>query len=423
MLHFIHLSGARAGGVDQVDDDEMVLGRDAGCAVRFHPERDTAVSKRHAEVRRINGRYVLTDLDSRNGTYVNGRLVKEVFLRHGDVIRLGADGPQVKVDASGKAVTSILRAMRARRWRVVWIPVALMGLAGLAIGVILLTRVWGRTVQTIEEQKASLDGEIDALMAVLDDDPGGMDRLEDLASRYDRLVQLEAEASAVAARLQGVGGGDEDTPMDVQIRTVLGDFGEPTYRIPPSLRDAIRTRIGSWLGTAELDRTWCEIERHVPAMRPVLARYSFPEVLSFLPWVLSPGDTGGDAVGLWAIGSDEGRRLGLIDGDVDLREDPLESTEAIVEQLQQDLLALNTSSVLLATAARDPGLTSVVETLREEEQWTRGRRCVRFLWLAGLLDEDQRERIPRLVAAAVIGRHPDHYGLSRESCSFLDDPR
>jgi DNA-binding NtrC family response regulator len=43
----------------------------------------------HAELELVHGRYVLRDLDSRNGVFVNGRRVRESALAVGDVIRLG----------------------------------------------------------------------------------------------------------------------------------------------------------------------------------------------------------------------------------------------------------------------------------------------------------------------------------------------
>ena len=424
MLHFIHLSGARTGAVDDIDADELTLGRGNDCLVQFHPERDEAVSKHHARILLEGHRYLLKDL-SRNGTYVNGRLVKEVWLRQGDVVRLGADGPQLKVDFTGKEVKSVLRSMRRKRWRVLWVPVVLLIIAGLGFGGIYLKRMWGRTVQTIEDEKAVLDDEIDALVLVIEEEQGGLGNLDAIAARYDRLVGLETDVEAVATQLQVSRKGDDVPVMDRQVDEVLAAFGEPNYRIPKSFREAVRSRIGSWLGTHELEGIFCASETEMLAMRPVMARYSFPEVLAFLPWVLSGGQAQsqrGDQVGLWAIGPDEGRELGLIteDGE-DLRTDALRSTEAIAEQLQRDLQELSTSSVLLATVARDPAIAATVETLRERDAWTKGRRTARFLWMSRLLDEQAQERIPSLVAAAVIGRNPDHYGLNPENCRESDD--
>lgn len=59
-----------------------------------HPENDLvlgdrAVSRRHAQLRWRFGRFVLTDLGSRGGVFVNNLRIDECVLRPGDVIRLG----------------------------------------------------------------------------------------------------------------------------------------------------------------------------------------------------------------------------------------------------------------------------------------------------------------------------------------------
>ena len=53
-------------------DVALVLGRAADCDYRL---RDETVSRRHAEVRPEDGVWVIRDLDSTNGVYVNGRRV------------------------------------------------------------------------------------------------------------------------------------------------------------------------------------------------------------------------------------------------------------------------------------------------------------------------------------------------------------
>lgn len=50
---------------------------------------DSNVSRRHAELRNDGGRWVLVDLDSTNGTLVNGKLAKEHTLSDGDRLTFG----------------------------------------------------------------------------------------------------------------------------------------------------------------------------------------------------------------------------------------------------------------------------------------------------------------------------------------------
>jgi Nif-specific regulatory protein len=50
---------------------------------------DGDVSRCHCRIKASSGSYYLTDLDSRNGTFLNNLPVKEAVLRHGDCIRIG----------------------------------------------------------------------------------------------------------------------------------------------------------------------------------------------------------------------------------------------------------------------------------------------------------------------------------------------
>lgn len=50
---------------------------------------DNRVSRRHAQLRLRNGRFFVFDLDSQTGTFVNGGLIQESALQHGDVIAIG----------------------------------------------------------------------------------------------------------------------------------------------------------------------------------------------------------------------------------------------------------------------------------------------------------------------------------------------
>jgi serine phosphatase RsbU (regulator of sigma subunit) len=66
---------------------------------------DQWLSRIHAEIRRENSRHFIRDLDSRNGTYVNGmRLSQRVPLQNGDVVTLGDQQIRFVHDMSGPVV-------------------------------------------------------------------------------------------------------------------------------------------------------------------------------------------------------------------------------------------------------------------------------------------------------------------------------
>jgi S1-C subfamily serine protease len=93
------LTGARGGHHERFDAPTIALGRHLDSDLRFDPNKDLDVSAHHAEiVAGTAGTYRLRDCGSTNGTFVNGnRITGDEPLASGDVIWLGAEGPQVQV--------------------------------------------------------------------------------------------------------------------------------------------------------------------------------------------------------------------------------------------------------------------------------------------------------------------------------------
>ncbi len=102
-ITFRHITGSRATEVDVVPlgaHRELILGRAPSAAVRFDPRRDGSVGRHHARIEpgSIPGGLRVVDLESRNGTFLNGRrLDGPSELRGGDILRLGEDGPELEV--------------------------------------------------------------------------------------------------------------------------------------------------------------------------------------------------------------------------------------------------------------------------------------------------------------------------------------
>jgi pSer/pThr/pTyr-binding forkhead associated (FHA) protein len=80
------LRGPNTGARFLLDDDEVMSGR--------HPDSDiflddVTVSRKHAVFRRTPGGFVVRDVGSLNGTYVNRELVDEITLTTGDEVQIG----------------------------------------------------------------------------------------------------------------------------------------------------------------------------------------------------------------------------------------------------------------------------------------------------------------------------------------------
>ncbi|MFQ5590933.1 MAG: ATP-binding protein [Phycisphaerae bacterium] len=80
------VQGPDKGHTYATSDGLAIIGRNAG----HISLTDHSASRRHAEIRRDNGSWVLRDLNSANGTFLNGQRVRSaVALKHGDRIRIG----------------------------------------------------------------------------------------------------------------------------------------------------------------------------------------------------------------------------------------------------------------------------------------------------------------------------------------------
>ena len=75
------------------------LGRNSDADVRLD---DSWVSRVHCEISEISGTLLVRDLDSRNGTLVNGQYVKEAHLLPGDRLTVGLTSFEVHYQRNRK---------------------------------------------------------------------------------------------------------------------------------------------------------------------------------------------------------------------------------------------------------------------------------------------------------------------------------
>jgi two-component system cell cycle response regulator len=85
--YLIVLAGSNVGEMYRIESGEIVIGRASGTAIRLN---DDGISRRHARLLQAGNEIVIEDLNSANGTLVNGEQVKQIVLHDGDKIRLGS---------------------------------------------------------------------------------------------------------------------------------------------------------------------------------------------------------------------------------------------------------------------------------------------------------------------------------------------
>lgn len=92
-IQLIHIQGPMKGDIGEYSRDMISIGRHPSCDLRF-PADLTIVSRRHAQIVREGNEFRLID-QSANGTFVNGKRVKETLLKEGDVLEFADGGPKV----------------------------------------------------------------------------------------------------------------------------------------------------------------------------------------------------------------------------------------------------------------------------------------------------------------------------------------
>jgi pSer/pThr/pTyr-binding forkhead associated (FHA) protein len=93
VVQLIHILGPLKGEIQEFSDSAISIGRHPSSQVCFPPDL-TLVSRNHAEIMREGNQFKLVD-HSANGTFVNGKRIKEIYLKNGDVLAFGEGGPKV----------------------------------------------------------------------------------------------------------------------------------------------------------------------------------------------------------------------------------------------------------------------------------------------------------------------------------------
>lgn len=110
-----HLSGSKTGQVDEFPlkhFTELLIGRDPSATVQFHPELDDLVGRRHAKIEpdpNASGEFVIVDLASRNGTFLNRqRIYQATRISPGAILQLGPGGPEFEFQVDAPSAPAVV---------------------------------------------------------------------------------------------------------------------------------------------------------------------------------------------------------------------------------------------------------------------------------------------------------------------------
>ncbi len=138
-----HVAGTRRGQRQEFPATARIrFGRHPDCEVSFDPHRDIDASSRHAELRALDAGWVLVDLGSSNGTYVEGHRVTETPIAASVPVSVefGPGGPRIRLFVGDDAAIEGLPPLAIERSRPRWLVPAVAGFAAVLLLAILLMK-------------------------------------------------------------------------------------------------------------------------------------------------------------------------------------------------------------------------------------------------------------------------------------------
>lgn len=138
-----HVAGSRRGQRQEFAAGTRVrFGRHPECEVSFDPHKDIDASSRHAELRPVGAGWVLVDLGSSNGTYLDGHRIAETSVAPAIplILEFGSGGPRVRVFVGDDVEIESLPPAPLEARRPWWRSPAVGGAIVLVLTLLLLAR-------------------------------------------------------------------------------------------------------------------------------------------------------------------------------------------------------------------------------------------------------------------------------------------
>lgn len=161
----------KAGESQEIIVDQIEIGRDPRCQVRFDDNFPT-VSRRHAAIIKDGDGWKLVQLSTTNKTFLNGKPVeREWFLQNGDEIQLSVNGPRLGfiIPQGNKSTVntiglsrrlSLFRQQALRPYRTAVTIISILLVLAIAAGIFFTIRGNKKIVEQqeiIEQQELKLD--------------------------------------------------------------------------------------------------------------------------------------------------------------------------------------------------------------------------------------------------------------------------
>jgi hypothetical protein len=391
-------------------DGTTSLGRHPDNIVAMSAD-DRCVSAYHAIIYTTPGKLLLQDMQSTNGTYVNGgRIPGERVIKDGDVIGLGWSGPKFRVVRVGDVEADVADVPQNTTNPVNDKP--------LVSPTITIKRP---TVSRPIIPVVIVIVILAVLILVIAFTSGDNSKTKPLPSSQNKFFLLHGEIASDSIGNDIGGGAGVSTDrriVEERIDAILRRFGEHDYQIPSEMVERVEYYLNQYTGSRKRTIAMFMERRktYFPMIRRIFTEKNIPLDLAYVSIVESGLDPNAvshaDAMGLWQLMPKTARNYGLeVSVRKDERTDPEKATYAAAAYFK-DLIALfgSKSAVMLCMAAYNAGETRIINALKRINDPVNNRDfwyLYKMKWLA----EETNEYIPQILALIIISEHPEEYGF------------
>lgn len=439
--------------------DSVTIGRGTACDIQIN---STFVSRSHVRIFPQDGQWHIQDLESANGTLLDGVSIKQAAIPPLATVRLGDDGPKlwIKIEGAQPATSETeiaqhyfsdrsdqeaghqtLMVRRAfhrvnrkqkRRYRTIIASVILLLLVSAGIGtyqylMLQKTRALATDIfysmKSVEIQVAQVE---DAVL-----ESGNAELIAELDDRREEMRQLEAQYDNFLDEL-GILGPDlsEEDRIILKIARI---FGECELYMPEEFKREIKNYIAKWKTTGRLRRSIerlhqnglatviynAMVEKHLPPQFLYLAL----QESGFKEKAVGPKTRFGIAKGMWQFIPTTARRYGLRTGPLvelaryDPRDDRFNAqlaTESASRYLRDIYSKDAQASALLVMASYNWGPYNIRKRIRDMPENPRERNFWQLLKTHRIPTETYNY-VLYIMSAAVIGENPALFGFQFEN--------
>lgn len=383
--------------VELGEGDSRTIGKGELSSIRL--DDDALVSRTHARITLERGTLWIEDLGSRNGTFINGKMIeKKTMVRAGDKVTLGqlssfqcspwnALEPSRFASAVLTQVTNIAVRMKRRPKASIWPQFLILQLI---VSVVVGTAWWGGKkfrMRAVENQSTTVES---------------------------RGVSAEVTRRQQDRQVVSI----PDIPRNFiwdEIVAVSRRFGDA----PPSVMDVqFQKKVESWIerftrGDAH-KKLFERKEKYWPTILSALSQEGLPAELGYLVWIESEfnlnAQSHAGALGLWQFMPGTARDFGLqVDAQrkIDERIDAVKSSKAAAQYLSMLLKQFGTDRYMLAIASYNAGQNKI----QRKTIAAQIRRAPKpdFWALRDQLPQETIDYVPKFLAAIIINRNPERW--------------